>query len=192
MRHSGDRPGKQATAGVRRLADREDDVVGQLREQEDVGDVRVERLLEELARLAGGENDDRCTRVLADDCQLVVRQRLRVGREQDDVQVAAGECAGCLLRRRGDADELELGFLCEHLDQRGRALAGAAHEDADRLAVVVVVLVCHRRQPPWAIRSWRELRPSSTIVFCVSTVSGLSVAFTTGRSSNVQSSFLIT
>jgi hypothetical protein len=30
------------------------------------------------------------------------------------------------------------------------------------------------------------------MVFCVSTVSGLSVAFTTGRSSSVQSSFFVT
>jgi hypothetical protein len=73
-----------ARAGrVRSLADREDDVLGQLREQQDVGDVRVERLLEQA-----GEPPDATSRIGARVCSrialtLVGRERRAAGGVQD-------------------------------------------------------------------------------------------------------------
>ena len=78
---------------MRGLADREDDVVRQLREQEDVGDVRVERLLEEGRRLAGREDDDRRLRVLPDLRDLVLRERRRPRRvRRACAELSAMEC----------------------------------------------------------------------------------------------------
>ena len=79
-----------------RLADREDDVLRQLREEQDVGDVGVECVLEQRGRLTGGEQDDRCLRVLADRGELVGRQLGAAGCVQHGAEVAAGERAGAL------------------------------------------------------------------------------------------------
>ena len=97
--------GGQAAAGVRRLADREDDVLGQLRKQQDVGDVRLEGVLEQVGRLARGDEDDRRPGQLADGDQLVRRQARRARRVEHDLQMSAGErgCGSCdvLARTRG-------------------------------------------------------------------------------------------
>ena len=54
-----------------RLADGEDDVLGHLREEQDVRHVGVQRLLEQDRGLARGEQDDRRPRVLAERGDLV-------------------------------------------------------------------------------------------------------------------------
>ena len=52
--------GLEPAAGVTGLAEREDDVLGQLRQQQDIGDAfGIECLLEQGRGLARGENDDR-------------------------------------------------------------------------------------------------------------------------------------
>ena len=108
--------GAPARAGPRGgLADREDDVLGQLREQQDVGDVGVERGLEQGGGLARGEQDDRCLRVLADGRELVGGQLRAAGRVEDGAEVAAGECARAVGDGLGVADELDLAVPRERL-----------------------------------------------------------------------------
>ncbi len=83
---------RQAAAGVARLPEREDDVVGQLRQQQDVCDaLGVQRFLEQGRRLARREDHDRRARVLADRCDLVRRERGRPGGVHDDLEMPAGE-----------------------------------------------------------------------------------------------------
>ena len=130
--------GREPATGVRGLAEREDDVLGQLRKQQDVGDaVGVEGLVEQRRRLAGGEDDDRRARVLADHRDLVGRQGRRAGAVHDHLEVAAGE------RRRGlghvlaPADEVDLDMRRERFAQAIEAFAGARHVDANGLALSV-------------------------------------------------------
>ena len=78
--------GGEPAAGVARLAEREDDVLGQLRQQQDVGDsFGVERLVEQGRRLARGEDHDRRAGVLADRGDLTGRERGRAGCVHDDL-----------------------------------------------------------------------------------------------------------
>jgi len=77
-----------------RLADGEDDVLGHLRQEQDVGDVGLERVLEERRGLAGGDEDDRRLRVLADRRELVGREHRAGGPVEDDAEMPAGELSG--------------------------------------------------------------------------------------------------
>ena len=76
---------------MRGLAEREHDIVRQLGEEQDIGDVRVECLVEQARCLAGRDEHDRRPSVLADRGELVRRQRRRTGRVEHDLQMAAGE-----------------------------------------------------------------------------------------------------
>ena len=99
------------------LADREDDVLGQLRKQKDVGNVRVERVLEERGRLTRGEEDDRSLRVLADCRDLVGRKRRAVRGMEDRLEVASGQRACALADQVRPADELDFGVAPEGFTQ---------------------------------------------------------------------------
>ena len=90
------------------LADGEDDVLGHLREEQDVGDVRVQRLLEQDRGLARGEQDDRRPRVLADRGDLVDGERRAPRPVEDLLEVPTGEDAGRLGHADARADELDL------------------------------------------------------------------------------------
>ena len=104
------------------LADREDDVLGQLWEQEDVGDVGIECLLEQRRRFARGDEDDRSLRVLADGGQLVGGQRGAARRVQDGLEMTAGECARTFADLFGSPDELDLAVSPEGLPSARGAL----------------------------------------------------------------------
>src|SRR6266542_4085981 len=102
---------------VGRLADREDDVLDQLREQQDVGDLGLQRLLEHDRRPAGSDDQNRGARLITNGCELIRRQTRAPGRVEDGVQVAArqgrssfGDCDAC-------ADQLELRMTREGLAQ---------------------------------------------------------------------------
>ena len=130
------------------LPDREDDVVGELRKQQDVGDVRVQRVFEQARRAAGGEQDHGGLRVFPDRGYIVRRQRRAARRMQHDLQVPAGQGRGALEDVVARADELDLGVLSERLAQVGQAVADAAHEDADAVSAVHFHLVRAHRGPP--------------------------------------------
>jgi hypothetical protein len=91
-----------------RLADREHDVLRQLWEQEDVGNVGVKCLLEQGRRLTRGEQDDRRLRVLADGCDFVDGQSRAARGVQDSLQMASRQGAGAFTDLVRLADELEL------------------------------------------------------------------------------------
>ena len=113
-----------------RLANREHDVLRQLREQEDVGDIGVERLLEQGRGLTRGKQDDRRQRVLADGRDLLDGQSRAARGVQDGLQVATGQRAGALADVLRPADELELRVTPEGVTQLGKAFAVARDEDA--------------------------------------------------------------
>ena len=156
---------------MRGLADREDDVVRELRQEQQVAHVGVERLLEHRAGLARGDQDQRRARLLADRGDLACRERRRASGVDDAVEVPAGEGRSGLRDVLRLADELDLGVACELLTERREAVAVADQVDADALA---------HRTPP--VRT--ELRLSMR--------SGLSAALIAGRSSSVQSAFFRT
>jgi hypothetical protein len=125
---------------VRRLADREDDVLGQLRQEQHVGHVGVERLLEERRVRSRGEHDHRRGRLLADRGQLVDGQRGRPGRVEHGAEVAAGESRRCLADLLARADDLELRVVGERLAEILEAFARPREVDADALAGGVIGL----------------------------------------------------
>ena len=112
------------------LANREDDVLDELRQDEDVGHVRLERLVEQGRGLARANQDHRGTCQLADRGQLVDRQDRAARGVQDDLEMASGQ------NRRGGgnvlagAQQLELVALCQRLEQRLQTVTGAGYEDA--------------------------------------------------------------
>src|SRR5438034_4111316 len=53
------------------LPNRKDHVLDELREQDDVGDVRIQRLLEQPRRAARSDDQDRGAGVLTNGCELV-------------------------------------------------------------------------------------------------------------------------
>ena len=116
-----------------RLADREDDVLRQLRQQEDVGDVGVERLLEQRGRLARGEQDDRRLRVLADGGDLVGGEHGAPRCMENRLQVAAGQWARAFADLVRPADHLDLAVPPEGVTELGEAFAAARDEDAGLL-----------------------------------------------------------
>ncbi len=147
---------RRAPAGMADLLQREDDVLGQLRQQQDVRDVRLEGLLEQGGRLERGDEDDRRPRVLADGRELERRQRLAARAVQDDVEVAAGERARTVADLLRPADELHLVVPLQGGAEAFEPLARARDEDAHAiallLAVVFEVRVAHRALPPRADR----------------------------------------
>jgi len=74
---------------VRGLPDREDHVLDELRQEQDVVHVRVQRLLEQSGRAARRDDQDRGACVLANGCELVRGQCRAPGRMEDGVQVTA-------------------------------------------------------------------------------------------------------
>ncbi len=164
-----------------RLADREDDVLDQLREQQDVGDLGLQRLLEHDRRPAGSDDQNRGARLLTNGCELIRRQTRAPGRVEDGVQVAArqgrssvGDCDAC-------ADQLELRMTREGLAQLLEALAGTRAVDAHALSLIGVRnVVTHGYGPLWPGPSLSMDR-SSCQVF------GLSEDFAGGRSCRYQS-----
>ena len=123
-----------------RLADREDDVLRQLRQRDEVGDAVLERLFEQAGAVAGREQDDRRPRVLAHRCQLSRRVVRPTRRVEDRVEVAAGESRSCLLDHLGRSDELELIVGLECLQDLWKPVAGARDVDAEPFFAVVLVL----------------------------------------------------
>ena len=103
----------QPLADVARLADREDDVVGQLRQKQDVGDVVLERIFEQRRRAVRGQQDDRRPRVLTQGGDLVHRQRCRASGVQDDLKVAACQRRRGLAHLSRRAYELDFGVVRE-------------------------------------------------------------------------------
>jgi hypothetical protein len=158
---------------MRGLADCEDDVVRQLRQQQHVAEVGVECLLEHAAGLTRGDHDQRRAGVLAQSCDLRGGERRLTRGEEDAVEMAAGKHGGRLADLLALPDEVELGVGGKLFPQRVEAVAGADQVDAD-------TSVAHRI-PPDCRTDWMESRRS-----------GLSVASTAGRSSSVQSAFFIT
>ena len=156
------------TRCVRRLADREDDVLGQRGQQEHVRHIRAEGVFEQGGCLAGRDQQERDTRVLADRRDLVRRQRRRARRKQDTVEMAAFERGRRTARLLGVADDLDSRLLRERLAKLLEALAGAGQIDAGCLT--------HR---------WPT--PSVSIVVSVSCQRGLFAALADGRISNRQS-----
>jgi len=124
-----------AATAVRRLANREDDVLDQLREQQDVGHVSVQRLVEQPGRAAGCNQQDRRTRVLADRVDLVCRERRAPGRVQDRLEMTPGECAGAARDVGARADHLDLGMACEGLAQLVEPFAGSGRVQPHALAL---------------------------------------------------------
>src|SRR3954451_6444621 len=180
------------------LPNREDDVVGQLRQEQDVGDVVLQRVLEQLRGAVRGEQDDRRTSVLADRCDLVHRQRRGAGGVQDDLEVPTGQGRCGLRHLWGGADELDLRMVGKRLPEIRQAVAVARHVDAGllpggALTVFACPLLEHYWPPPKSAKkrlSCARLRPSRRIVPRVVTLSGLSAAWTTGRSWRVQPTLL--
>jgi len=98
---------------VRRLLDHEEDVVDELRQEQDVRHVGVECVLEDLGRGSGGDDHDRRPRLLADRRHLGGGEPLGPRRVQDALEVATGEHAACLRDLLAGADYLESGMLTE-------------------------------------------------------------------------------
>src|SRR5439155_19153185 len=172
-----------AAAGVARLADGKDDVLGQLREQQNVGDVCVECFLEQRGRLARGEEDDRGVRVLADRRDLVDGQRRAAGGMDDRLEVASRQRAGALTDLVGVTDELDLAVAPEGVVQLGQPFTAARDEDTTLLSGRCLGLDSHYRPPRARLRS-RADSPSRATVLADSMRSGLSAASVTARSSS--------
>ena len=135
-------------AGVAGLLDREDDVVGQLREQHDVGDVGVECVLQQARGASGGEQDYRRLRVLANRRHVVRRQSRAARRVQHNLQVSSRQRGGAFEDVVAPAHQLDLGVLRERLAQVREPVANARHEYADAvLARRFHVIHAHRRPP---------------------------------------------
>jgi hypothetical protein len=123
-------PVPASPTGVARLANREDDVLGQLRKEQHVGDVGVERLLEQGRSLARSHQDDRCLGVLADRRDVVDGQRRAARGVQHDLEMPAGQRAGSCIHVVRMAHELELRVAPEGVTQLGQAFAVPGDEDA--------------------------------------------------------------
>ena len=100
---------------VGRLANCEDDVLDELREQQDVGHVRLERLLEQPRRAVRRDEENRGAGVLADRGKLVRGQARAPRRVEDGVQVAARQRAGAVIDANTRTDHLDLGVVRERL-----------------------------------------------------------------------------
>ena len=126
---------------MRRLADREDDVVDELRQHEHVGDVGVQRLVEQ--RTGGGrrDDDDRRPRLFADRGDLGRRERLGPRAVKHAVEVAAGQDAGSLSDMVAPADDLEIGVAGEGLAKVGEAVTVAREVEACGLSVSLVSVI---------------------------------------------------
>ena len=97
------------------LADREDHVLDELRQEQDVRDIGVQRLLEHPGRAARRHDQDRGAGVLANGCKLVRGQGRTPGRMEDGVQVTARQRRSAFGHGRARADHLDLGMACEGL-----------------------------------------------------------------------------
>ena len=100
---------------VRRLADREDDVLDELRAASRTSATSASSACSSSPAAARGEQDHRRTRVLADRRQLVRGQRRSPCCVQDGVQVAACQRRGSFGDVGAGADQLDLGVVGERL-----------------------------------------------------------------------------
>ena len=121
--------------GVRGLADREDHVLDELRQEQDVGYIRVQRLLEQPCRPAGSDDQDRSTRVLTDACKLIRRQRAAPRGMKDGVQVTAGEHCDPSGDIGAGADELDFRMACKRLAQLVEPFTGSGCEEPHALTL---------------------------------------------------------
>ena len=129
---------------VRRLANCEDDVLDELREQQDVGHVRLESLLEQPRRAVRRDEENRGAGVLADRGKLVRGQARAPRRVEDGVQVAARQRAGAVSDANTRADHLDLGVVRERLAQLLESLAGPRRIDSDALTLSCLCCGAHR------------------------------------------------
>ena len=118
---------------VRRLADREDDVLDELRQQQDVRDVRIQSLLEQPRRAARREQEDRGTRVLPDCRKLVRGQRRGPGCMEDGVQVAARQGRSAVGDVGARPDEFDLGMAGKRVAELVEPFTGSGGVDAHAL-----------------------------------------------------------
>ena len=124
----------QLPSRMRGLPDGEDDVVRELRQQQNVGDVHLDRGLEHRSGLRArrNENDGRA-RVLANGRDIIRREHGVPRCMQDAVEVATGE------RRRSGADldarsdGVDLVALRERAAERVETLAVASEVDPDAI-----------------------------------------------------------
>src|SRR5438093_8413622 len=169
-----------AATDMRGLADREDDVLRQLRQREDVGHACLERLLQQCSAAARAHHDHRRTSVLADGRQLVGGKLRPACGEEHCLEMATGERRSGLCHRLPLPDELYLILRLERAEDLREAVAGTDREDSD------VGLVAHYRPPPRACEILLRSMPSDSSVHGVSTLAGLSASLMLGRSSTAQ------
>ena len=166
------------------LAQREDDVVGQLRERQDVGHAPLERGLEEARAVARGDEDHGRLRVLADRRVLVRGEHRPAGRMHDDVEVAAGQSARGVAHLGTLSDELEPCVPPQGGNELSVAVAGPGRVEAESVAhgvlLAAAVSVVTSAAP---IPVFRTLTASARLL-------GLSESSRPGRSWSVQSSFV--
>ena len=169
------------------LLDREDDVLDELRKQQDVGNVRVQCLLEQPRRAARRNDQDRGAGVLTNSCKLVRGQGRAPGRMEDGVQVTARQRRSAFDHGRGRADHFDLGMVREGLAQLLEPFAGAGGEDAHPLALCGVSPSGQCGLPKFAAQDGGLFPgPSKSIRAESSYVLGLSSAFVGGRRERCQ------
>jgi len=163
----------ELAACVCRLADREHDVVRELRQQQHVGDVGGERVLEHRRGLrSGGDEDDRRPGLLADRGYLAGGELGRARGVEHAVEVPAGERGRGLGDVHAGSDDVDLLDVGERAAEGVEAVAGPGEIHTDGVAHFAI--------------------PAVRIESAVSTRSRLSVAPSAGRSSSVQSAFFMT
>src|SRR5215211_3553963 len=183
-------------AGVARLPNREDDVLGHLRKEKDVRYVGVERLVQEDGRLAGREEDHRRRRVLADGRKLVVRQRGAARPVEDDLQVPARERRGGIEDAVAPAHDLDLAVAFQGVAKLGEPVTAARDEDAHLLASGYLCLEGHGETVLSANGSNRSfwscsfVSPSASTVPDHSSPSGLSAGSLVGLRPSAHSPFV--
>ena len=159
--------GRQAAAGVGRLAEREDDVLGQLRQQEDVGDAfGVERLVEQRGRLARGEDHDRRARVLADRGHLVRREATSSGwRARRTWRCPPARAAVASATFSLQPTKSSSGWVGETLAQAVEPVAGAGHVDAGaaRCSLVRLLPAPRSASTPASCELLRTSRPRAAL-----------------------------
>src|SRR3954451_1772122 len=178
------RDDRRLALGVRGLADREDHVVHQLREDEHVGDVGRQRFLEQLVRGARSDDDDRAAGLLADGGHFGAREALGPRPVQDAAEMPPGEDAGGLGDVVAPAHHLELGVVAQAVAELREAVAVTGEVDP-----CAWVLCCLAHFPlPRKCAMLRSVMLSLNSLVSLSTSYGVSVAFVTGRSCRDQPS----
>jgi hypothetical protein len=116
--------------GAGGLAECERHPLGRLRQHDHVGDVGVERVVEQRGVNGMREQDDRRPRVLADLGQVAARKRAAGNGVDDDVDLARPQRPGRLSDVAGRADELDVGLPGKGVAQVADREAEPRDEDA--------------------------------------------------------------